>query len=328
MISIQCIGCGENNYIKSDAEVLERFTTFLDIFPNEDLSFLYEGERGIGGNGIWRVESSIYEKGNEIKAELYFDSEKREAKGELKIRTDEVDEEGYNITGQYPVYYSEGRIQLIDEKVPESVKRECENFKFINEFVELNSVYLKSLLKNNITYHGLQRHNKATYSLPKGDKLIEKIKELYPQLLIDEKECLLVLNGKGEDYYEKTELELVLGSENRTRMEFLIESEGTILEKDELSPEELGLKEDVILNKIGDFFEIFQQKNLSFLYDKEGGKSITENKEDSLFKLDDGDRGAWVITSKVFFDSLHIGEKQNIRIKTKLIEILEKKKVI
>ncbi|MGL4654765.1 MAG: Csa1 family protein [Sarcina sp.] len=199
----QVIGCGGNNLTEpkknlTDKQVVDKFDSFIQMFPTKDLSVLYDKAGGSGvkpdDKGSWYISSYLYtEKGTKgAGVSINFDRNTRQAKGEFILR-DNKDE------FEYPISYENAKILLVDEEnTPDNIKEELADFKMLYEFIELDREYLDNNLQLVDTmYNPNAPIFTANYKFKDGDKNIAKIKEIYPKLIVDEQNCKLELNGKG-----------------------------------------------------------------------------------------------------------------------------------
>ncbi|MGL4656647.1 MAG: Csa1 family protein [Sarcina sp.] len=214
LIITQAIGCGGSNSDgtkknPSEEEIVDKFNEFIDIFPSDDLSFLFDKEGHVssvdgeylsgssdlhsGDRGNWNISSYLYTekstKGEGIS--INFDRNTRKAKGVFLIYGNEKEFE-------YPIYYEKGKIYLVDEKnTPEDVKEKIANFKILTEFIELDRKYLNTLERVDTMYNANAPIFTVDYNLKQNDKNINKIKEIYPDLEVDENNCKLEFHGRG-----------------------------------------------------------------------------------------------------------------------------------
>ncbi|MGL4655400.1 MAG: Csa1 family protein, partial [Sarcina sp.] len=80
------------------------------------------------------------------------------------------------------------------------IKEQVEKFKMIYEFIELDREYLDELESTRINYNPNVPMFDASYKLKSNDENIDRIKELYPNLDVDENECELELHGSAEPW--------------------------------------------------------------------------------------------------------------------------------
>ncbi|WP_297523131.1 Csa1 family protein [uncultured Clostridium sp.] len=232
----QITGCGSsdpnNSNNPSNKQIVDKFNDFLKMFPSEDLTFLYdkdgsvssidggyiEGGRGLGteDKGTWTISSYIKTKEDEspiatFGISLKFNKNTKKATGNLIFRKGEID-------NKYPIYYDEEGLHLLNEDIPDNIKEGFSKFKMMYEFIELDREYLDSLEVTKIMYNGNSPIFDASYKLNKDDENIAKIKELYPNLIIDENNCALELYGRGIPWNSqgRLSLEIVLDKERNT----------------------------------------------------------------------------------------------------------------
>ena len=228
----QITGCGSsdpnNSNNPSNKQIVDKFNDFLTMFPSEDLTFLYdkdgsvssidggyiEGGRGLGteDKGTWTISSDITtEKSTKsVGVVLRFNKNTKKATGEFLFY-----ENGGEKIIEYPIYYDGSGIHLVEENVPNDIKEQLNNFKMMYEFIELDREYLDSLEVTKIMYNGNSPIFDAFYKLNKDDENIAKIKELYPNLIIDENNCALELYGRGIPWNSqgRLSLEIILDKE-------------------------------------------------------------------------------------------------------------------
>ena len=215
--TIGCIGGGsseEKDGKLSDSEIVDKFNDFLPMFPSDDLTFLYDKEGGTSSTevniineteaesssevedseptdkGTWVISSYLYTEKEKQGVVLRFNKNTREATGNFILEKEEKESE-------YPIYYDKGKMHLIDEDTSIEVKEKLEDFKMMYEFIELDRAYLDSLESTKIMYNPNVPLYDAKYKLDIKDKNIAKIKELYPELIVEDNNCILTLEGSG-----------------------------------------------------------------------------------------------------------------------------------
>ncbi|MGL4654782.1 MAG: Csa1 family protein [Sarcina sp.] len=201
--------------ISNDSSVVENFNEFLEMFPSEDLTFLYdkEGETSSvngeklkgksnlveGDLGQWCISSSIsiqenvgedYETFHTV---LWFDRESRTATGKVSLWDEERDEEYY-------ISYDEKGIHLDDENAPDYIKEGLSKFRLMYEYISLDKEYMKSLEMTGSRYNSNVPKFSVQYKLKPDDKNIAKIKEIYPEIVVDANNCTLKLEGDSEPW--------------------------------------------------------------------------------------------------------------------------------
>ena len=196
----------------SDKEVVDMFNDFITMFPSEDLTFLYDKEGEVSSadgsslkqekgllndlsledKGTWVISSYLVteQSTKSVGVVLRINKNTQKTTGDLFI------DDGKAEVG-YPVYYDEMGLHLIDEDVPKEIKEKLENFKMMYEFIELDREYLDDLESTKIMYNPNAPIFGANYKLESNDKNIAKVKELYPELVVDENNCALEFHGKG-----------------------------------------------------------------------------------------------------------------------------------
>ncbi|MGL4656649.1 MAG: Csa1 family protein [Sarcina sp.] len=210
----QVIGCGGSNSDgtkknPSEEEIVDKFNEFIDIFPSDDLSFLFDKEGHVssvdgeylsgssdlhsGDRGNWNISSYLYtEKSKKgVGVSINFNKNTRKAEGNFILS------DNHERT-RYPIYYENGKILLADEKnTPENVKEKIADFKILTEFIELDRKYLNTLDRVDTMYNANAPIFTVDYNLKQGDKNLNKIKEVYPNLEVDKNNCKLELRGRG-----------------------------------------------------------------------------------------------------------------------------------
>ncbi|MGL4654773.1 MAG: Csa1 family protein [Sarcina sp.] len=311
ILPIQVLGCS-SKHTKSESQVLSAFTGFIDILSEGDLMmFFSESEKIVNSEGktlnwhpanskMWLVSSSFDSGDKMVDVTLYFDREKKEANGTVDISTKENGEEGYNISGSYPAYYDEEGLHLKNENVPKSVKKEVEEFIFLNEFLEVTKEDLDELQDKKIDYNysskrGVEFYT-ADYKLKPDDKNIKKVRELYPDISIDEQNVSLKFETRGNDWDESKDLEFNLDDKYDVGFRFIVKGFDYSWEDDE--EEKINEKQvEEIEQCLDDFIVNFNNIKLEDLYEKEGGKSLANiennNKVESSDELESDDLGIW-----------------------------------
>ncbi|MGL4654780.1 MAG: Csa1 family protein [Sarcina sp.] len=221
--------------ISNDSSVVENFNEFLEMFPTEDLTLLYdkEGETSSingeklkgksnlaeGDLGQWCISSSIsiqenvdtrYKRFNIV---LWFDRESRSADGKLFFS--DKDNDKYE---EYYIFYDEEGVHLDNENAPDYIKEGLSKFRLMYEYISLDKEYMKSLEMTGSRYNSNVPKFSAQYKLKPDDKNIAKIKELYPEIVVDEKNCTLRLEGDSAPWDTLGEmlLEISLDEERKT----------------------------------------------------------------------------------------------------------------
>ena len=331
VILTEFMGCGKGIFGigKSDKEITSVFSDFQELFPSEDLMFLYEKggaiteeelkkrnellEAGIEeeyhSNGVWVVSTNFRNKEKRAHGVLVFNLDTREARGNLHLDYGEVDEEGEDIDYTYPIYYDKDGLHLVDENVDQIVKDEVKNFKFATEFLTLDKSYIKSLKPSKIRHSSKVGRYTANYLLTLEDKNVAKIKEIYPEFKIDEEHCKLNFETSNTGWRKSKDLEIILDEENDTSIEFSIRTDSIdtfdsinkveeSINLDEVEEEKEEFTVEELLEKYNDFFPMFTSKNLFSLYDKVGDISNVEDRMlDKKFELENGDLGCWNVSS-------------------------------
>ncbi|MGL4654767.1 MAG: Csa1 family protein [Sarcina sp.] len=211
----QVIGCGGNNLTEpkknlTDKQVVDKFDSFIQMFPTEDLSVLYDkaGGSGLkpGDKGTWTISSYLDTKNSQEDTSfgvvLWFNKNTHITKGNLISRKDDE-------RSEYPIYYNDGEINLVDESnVPIEIKNKLAGFRLLYEFIEIDKKYLENLKLVDTNYNSNAPIFDALYRLEPSDENIARIKEVYPMLIIDENNCTLELNGNGIPWNTKSGLDL------------------------------------------------------------------------------------------------------------------------
>lgn len=211
LIITQLMGCfGPSNW-----EIVEKFSDFITMFPTEDLSVLYDKNAdkygySYGDLGTWVVSSHLH-TGTEgdrksVSVVLAFNRNTRQSKGNFHISTRK---DGQEVKDAYRIYYAEDGLHLVDENVDEAVKEELANFNIMFNFISVKDrTYLDGLKKEIIAYNYNVPMYRAKYKLTPDDINVKKIKELYPDLPIEDDSITLELSGTGSPWYDKFGLEL------------------------------------------------------------------------------------------------------------------------
>ncbi|WP_156626756.1 Csa1 family protein [Clostridium tertium] len=213
MISIT--GCSNVINKPSDKEIVGKFAEFVNMFPTEDLTVLYDkngngSDLKAGDLGTWQLSSykySISEKGDEkIGVIIRFNRNTKEAKG-IFIKSVIKDEETIEDI-EYPIYYDKDGLHFVDKNMEASIVEELSNFKIMYEFISIDREYLNTLKSKDIFYNEEVPLYGATYKLTAEDKNIKKIKELYPDVVMDENNLILDFMGNGTPWKTTSYLSL------------------------------------------------------------------------------------------------------------------------
>ncbi|WP_366938281.1 Csa1 family protein [uncultured Clostridium sp.] len=84
--------------------------------------------------------------------------------------------------------------------MPENIKNGLVKFTIMYDFIELDREYLDNLKSTRIVHNPNMPLYDAVYNLKPNDKNIAKIKQIYPDLVVDEKKCTLELNANGRPW--------------------------------------------------------------------------------------------------------------------------------
>lgn len=196
---------------KSNQEIVNYFSDFISMYPTEDLTVLYDknpdnSNLPSGDLGTWVISSYLYTSDKkDIGIVLGFNRNTREAKGNFIVK------EGNNetrIKNNYSIYYDKDGIHFLDENVDESVKEDLANFNMMYNFISLNNEYIDSLKAIKFSYNAEVPMYEAKYKLTTDDINIKKIKEIYPNLTIDEDNINLNLSGDGTTWNTAARLSL------------------------------------------------------------------------------------------------------------------------
>ncbi|MGL4654425.1 MAG: Csa1 family protein [Sarcina sp.] len=231
----QIIGCTDS---EKERMILGKFNDFLTMFPSEDLTFLFDKEGEVssvtgeslvsqGGSelengdlGSWRITSYVNTRQEADKPisvfgiVLGFDKNSNRAGGNLVFRKGDREE-------LYPIYYDEGKLHLVEEDAPKYIKDGLSKFKIMYDFIELDKEYIINDLKNTSLMHNLNAPIfNAHYKLENDEKNILKIKEVYPDLPMNEDDYSLVLEGNGTPWNVRSSvsLEIILDKESSTTL--------------------------------------------------------------------------------------------------------------
>ena len=188
----------------SDKEIEGKFGDFVNMFPTEDLTVLYDkdssgSDLGVDDLGTW-ILSSYLDTSDEDKSKtsgvvLEFNRNTKQAKGTFYIRL--YKDKDVIEDMEYSIYYDKDGIHLVDDNIEESVVEELSKFKIMYEYVSVGREYLDTLKAKEFYYNGEVPLYGATYKLTSEDKNIKKIKELYPEMTMDENNLTLDLERHG-----------------------------------------------------------------------------------------------------------------------------------
>ena len=191
----------------SDKEIVDKFTDFVNMFPTKDLTVLYDKEGDTsdledGDLGTWVLSSYknlTTEKGDEmIGIVIWFNRNTKQAEGNfLKsiTKNEKVIEEI-----EYPVYYDKDGFHFLDKNIETDLIKELSDFKMMYEYISITREYLDNLESKRIFYNGEVPLYGASYKLTSEDENIKRIKELYPDITMDEDNLSLYLEGVGDDW--------------------------------------------------------------------------------------------------------------------------------
>ena len=202
-------GCVESNK-NSEEEILSNFTDFIDMFPSEDLTYLYdkEGSGSLEPNdlGTWVVDSYVnYREDGILKSYgvvIFFNKNLREARGKFLIKNIDTNT---NIKKQeYLISYDKEEIHLLGEVTDKEVLNKFNKFKIMFEYISLDQEYISNLELDHKYYNAEVPIYGLTYKLLSDDKNINEIKEIYPEFKVEE----VKLEFEGDGYPNST-----LGSE-------------------------------------------------------------------------------------------------------------------
>ena len=202
-------GCVESNK-NSEEEILSNFTDFIDMFPSEDLTYLYDkkGSGSLEPNdlGTWVVDSYVnYREDGILKSYgvvIFFNKNLREARGKFLIKNIDTNT---NIKKQeYLISYDKEEIHLLGEVTDKEVLNKFNKFKIMFEYISLDQEYISNLELDHKYYNAEVPIYGLTYKLLSDDKNINEIKEIYPEFKVEE----VKLEFEGDGYPNST-----LGSE-------------------------------------------------------------------------------------------------------------------
>ena len=174
------------------------------MFPTEDLTVLYDkngngSDLKAGDLGTWELSTfkhSTSEKGRErVGVSIGFNRNTKEGKGTFFKSI--VKDKEFIEDKEYPIYYDENGFHFVDENIEASLIEELSNLKMMYEFISIGREYLDTLKAKEFYYNGEVPLYGATYKLTAEDKNIKKIKELYPDMTMDENNLTLDLEGHG-----------------------------------------------------------------------------------------------------------------------------------
>ena len=191
----------------SDKKIVDKFTDFVNMFPTEDLTVLYDKEGNQsdlkdGDLGTWVLSSYKYsrsDRGRErIGVVIWFNRNTKEANGTFFKRITKNEEVIEN--REYPIYYDKDGLHFSDENIEQDLIEELDNFKMMYEYISIGRKYLNTLEAKDFYYNGEAPLYGVRYKLTSEDINIKKIKELYPNIPIDEDNLSLSLEGRGDDW--------------------------------------------------------------------------------------------------------------------------------
>ena len=212
---------------ESRKEIEARFEGFVSLYPTNNLMDFYdkEGDRNHGfdenDKGTWIVRTSINRNQNDgLDTEgmvLRFNRNTRQATGNYFIST--FSQKHGNTEIEYPVYYDEMGIHLMEDIEDEEVMDKIHKFKFLVEYISFENGYIQSLTLLDKRFNANVPLYNLTYQLISEDMNIEKIRQQY-DIDVDLQELpRLRFEGTGEGQW---------GHYNRRNVEFLIDEERSV----------------------------------------------------------------------------------------------------
>ena len=194
-------GCVESNK-NSEEEILSNLTDFIDMFPSEDLTYLYDkkGSGSLEPNdlGTWVVSSYLYYYEGDIRksvgCNLFFNRNLREARGRFYIGSRQPENENEEEEA-YTIYYDKAGIHLLEDVTDEEVLNKFNNFKMMFEYISLDKEYISNLELDHKYYNAEVPIYGLTYKLSLEDKNVNKIKEIYPEFQVKEEQIKLEFEG-------------------------------------------------------------------------------------------------------------------------------------
>lgn len=212
---------------ESREEIEARFEGFGSLYPTSNLMDFYdkEGNRGDSfdenDKGTWIINTSIRREDNGVLNSegmiLHFDRNDRKAIGDYYMRT--ISEKNVVTELRYSVYYDEKGIHLVEGIEDQETADKIVNFKFLVQYVSLESNYLSSLPLLDKIYNFEVPLYDLMYQLTNDDDNIRKIKEQYKITRIFEGEPRLHLEGTGGSDW---------GLNNRRTVRFIFDEKRSI----------------------------------------------------------------------------------------------------
>ena len=187
----------------SEEAILSNFTDFIDMFPSEDLTYLYDkegsGDLDKDDLGTWVVSSRVYYYEGDIRksvgCNLFFNRNLREARGRFYVSSRQLESENEE---SYTIYYDKEGIHLLEEVNDEEILNKFNKFKMMFEYISLDQEYISNLdlvykyYNYEVPIYGL------TYKLPLEDKNINTIKQIYPEFRVEDNEVKLEFEGHAD----------------------------------------------------------------------------------------------------------------------------------
>lgn len=186
-------GCGEE-------DIQSKFSEFIDMFPSESLTYLYEKEGNIVGEdlGTWVVDSYIdYEEEGKLKGYgvvIFFNKNLKKARGNFYVYKDATEKDAY------PIEYDEEGLRFIEAVSNRDVRDKFDKFKILFELISIDREYLSTLEVQKSYYNPKVPSYGIKYKLPEGDKNLNKIKNAYPEFKVNLEDVTLELQGDGDPH--------------------------------------------------------------------------------------------------------------------------------
>ena len=185
----------------SEEAILSNFTDFIDMFPSEDLTYLYDkegsGDLDKDDLGTWVVSSDVsYKEDGILKSygcNLFFNRNLRQSRGNFIIMN--IQEGKATVSEEYPIYYDKEGIHLLEEVNDEEILNKFNKFKMMFEYISLDKEYIKKLELERKYYNAEVPIYGLLYKLSSDDKNLSVIKELYPEFQVKEDEGKLKFHG-------------------------------------------------------------------------------------------------------------------------------------
>lgn len=202
-------GCNGEEQI-SAGKIEGKFNDFINMFPSDDLTYLYEKEGNIQGEdlGTWVIDSYVnYKEEEKLKgygAVIFFNRNLKAGRGNFYVYTDATEKEAY------PIEYNEKEIHFIEEIKDEDVINKFDKFKLLFEVVSIDRKYLSTLEVQKTYYNKEVPLYGIKYKLLEDDENLNRIKKAYPEFEIEQDEVNLQLEGSGNPHNTHGDQRLII----------------------------------------------------------------------------------------------------------------------